>query len=406
MDVTVARTTYGPLLRAADVVAALGARVGVFPRRLDARAVRERAMAITGLSDFGEDDLEEPMGVAIATAESRDLTALGRVIVERAIVQAAVTRLRLVERERAGPLPEVRAPIFVLGFPRTGTTLLHNLLAQHPSRRALAFWELTTPMPVLDDPAADERARMRTAEQMLRAAYLATPELAVIHATRATTAEECWPLFAPSFAVLNWDLGMGLEAYGDWLMAHDMRGAYRRYRKLLGALLEQRPADGLVLKCPEHLWFLDALLDVFPDGRVVWTHRDPFPVIASYCSMMSLQWRSLYGRFDPVALGRHLEDRLVEGVERALRVRDEVGEDRFHDVRFADLARDPVAVVGGIERAFGGEPTDPALLERFLAVKRSDGRGRHVYDPAMYGLDEGRIRERLAVYTERFGIGR
>jgi len=231
--------------------------------------------------------------------------------------------------------------------------------------------------------------------------------MGAVHYVDATTLEECWYLFANSFAVMNWDLQSGLVDYGDWLSeSWDMRQAYREYATLLKLRLSRIPAEQLVLKCPEHLWFIDALLETFPDACIVWTHRDPYPTIASYCSLMSMQWRTLYGRIHGARIGRHMERRLRQGIERALTARSEADPSRFYDVRFRELVADPIAVVEDIHDHFDlpWSAGAAASARSYLAADRQDARGKHKYDAATYGLDRERIRRRYAPYIERFGV--
>lgn len=406
-SVTVHNTNHNLAARAANQVLDLGERLGLLADHLQPERLLDEACAQTGLDDFGDDGFREPMERIVECANRADLSPLGRQIARRTYLEAGIVRLRRQERFRNAPdldaIP-IDRPVFVLGFPRTGTTVLQNLLALHPDRRALEFWELSRPMAEHEDPVLDARSRIRTTRQLLRLAYVTNPEMRVVHEIKTATPEECWPLFCPSFTVLNWDLGAGVQPYGDWLMQHDMRTAYREYAQMLKLLVHQRPAEHLVLKCPEHLWFLDALLDVFPDACIVWTHRNPFNSLASYCSLISLQWRTMYGSFDPEAIGAHILRRFSQGVQRAMAVRDRVGEDRFFDVDFLDLVRDQAGMVEQITNHFDLAPTDPEVMHRYLDTERSDGRGKHKYDAAMYGLQREEVLDRFAPYIERFGI--
>lgn len=408
---TVSRLGYREHIRLVNALAWASQRVGFDLGHLDRQSLLSAARRQTGLEDFGDPWFMEPMGRIVEELQRAEgITALARIIMRQSLLLA--TRHRLQQVAWLAGHPEVHQqpivrPIFVLGFPRTGTTLLQNLLALDPRRRGLQFWELTLPIPVVENRATDRARRRRQATWILRAAYQMAPEMAQVHYIDIDTLEECWPLFGTSFAVFNWDLQTGLAAWGDYLMQDvDMRVPYREYRTTLQLLTERFPAEQLVLKCPEHLFFIDALLDAFPDACIVQTHRDPYPVIGSYSSLISLQWRNLYGHIDRPRIGAHMTDRLHRGVQRAMEARDRADPARFYDVRFADLIEDPGKVVRDIASHFELDlaPDHEAQVQRYLASERQDAPGNHQYDPSHFGLEPARVRDRYRGYIERFGI--
>jgi hypothetical protein len=407
---TVTRLEYSAWLKVANAFARATEVIGLNLGYLDAGSILHAAQRQTGLSDWGDPAFLEPMKVVVEEVKKQDLTPLARVILRQSFIRAVSNRLWVTEWLKQRPevlSTKVERPIFVLGFPRTGTTLLQNLLSTQEGRRGLPFWELSVPVPVAADPQADRERRRGTAKMMLQAAYQAAPEMAAMHFVDVDTLEECWPLFANSFAVMNWELQSGLRSYGDWLMReHDMRGPYSEYKRYLQVLVDRNPAQQLVLKCPEHLWFVDALLDVFPDACIVWTHRDPYDTIASYSSLMSLQWRTLYGKIDRPAIGAFMQERLLVGIERAMEARTRRDPARFFDVRFEELVADPAAVVRNLHQHFD-MPLPPDHAERvsgYLAKKRADERGSHKYDARLYGLDRGLVYEQYGEYIRTFGI--
>jgi hypothetical protein len=415
MTPTVSRLRYRRRIQLANAAAWVAERLGAPLGHLDVDSIVAAARRDTGLEDAGDPRFLEPMGWIVRACRESEVTALARIVLRQTWIRAMTNRLQLqawlARHPRVQDQPVAR-PIFVVGFPRTGTTLVQNLLAQDPSRRALMFWELLVPVPVTERRDEDRRIRRRIARSTLAAAYQIAPEMTAVHAIDVDSYEECWPLFGNTFCVMNWDLQSGLSAYGDRLLApsFDMHPTYREVRQYYQVLLDSGPPDGrqgatqLVLKCPEHLWFLDSLLDVFPDACVVWMHRDPYETLASYCSLISMQWRTLYGVIDPPRIGAHVEERMLRGVERAMAARAARDPERFFDVRFPDLVRDPAGVVGELARHFDlrRAPDHDAKVAAYLATERPDGRGRHHYDGRMYGLDPDRIRERYGPYTSAF----
>jgi len=407
---TVEKRTYRPAVKAlnalAGVAQGLGSKIGTWDMDQIIKVARRR----TGLHDLGPEDFRVPAQRLFDNLQTAPVTSLGRVVSSQVFHVALANRLRYQDFVKRHPDVldvKIERPVFVLGFPRTGTTVLQNLLSLHPDRRGLEFWELQRPIPASENADIDRRKRLRAADQVLKLAYLVAPEMAEVHYIDSTTLEECWPLFGNSFAVLNWDLQSGMRDYGQWLIdEYDMTGPYREYRQYLQALLWRRPAEQLVLKCPEHLWFIDDLLELFPDACIVWTHRDPLDTIASYCSLISMQWRTLYGDFDPTVIGDHITERFHMGIERAMDSRSRHAESHFYDMDFRRLVRDPAAAVRDICSHFDlpyGAGMDDAVAG-WLSNKRADQRGAHKYDAHLYGLAQGEIHDRYADYIENFEV--
>ena len=411
-EVTVEAEEYSFGLKMLDRLAGGVEGLGVGIGDLDPDRLLAKAQRRTRLRDFGDPSFEPYLRRLMEAASSRpDLTSIGRVTLRQSALRALANRLYVeqyfLDHPSVSQQP-IERPIFVLGFPRTGTTLLQNLLRQPHERRALQFWELTTPCPVHPDPETDRAKRIQSTDRMLAAAYLIAPEMGAVHEIRSTTAEECWPLFFSSFAVLNYDLQSGLRHYGDWLLGEaDMVGPYRHYKRQLQILLHQRPVQNLVLKCPEHLWFLDSLLEVFPDACVVWTHRDPMDSVASYCSLISMSWRMLYGKFSAARIGTHIQHRFQEGVERAMDARRRINdESRFFDVPFSSLVKDPKGTVRRIHEHFDLRhgPEMDGLVDGWLQQRRADKRGAHKYRAERYGLEAEALYSQFERYIREFDI--
>lgn len=406
-DATVRTFEHGRLGRALNrVCGSLNLiRSGMIDPDID--RIIKRARSITKLQDYGDERFKEPMAKMLEGITPDRYAAIGRVFLIGMATRAITHRLRIEKWFEDNPAAidiPVKRPIFVLGFPRTGTTLLQNLLSQASNRRHLQFWELTSPIPVHPDPVKDKAKRVKNVERDLFWAYKLVPEMPAIHDISPYSAEECWSLFANTAAVLNFDICHGLREYGDWLLDYDMEWPYREYRRLLQMLLHREGAEHLVLKCPEHLWFLDTLMKVFPDACIVWTHRDPVDAVASYSSFISIDRRTMMGKVDPHTIGPHIADRFLKGVNRGVAVRDGLEEDRIFDVEFYELVRDPIAMVHRIEEHFRLPCTDAAPIQAFLDNKRRDKRGQHRYTPEMFGLDVSDTRASFQTYIERFGV--
>lgn len=408
-DLTVTRMVHGRLEGVVNATLGMLEKAGFKRTDPDFDAVVAEALRMQkGLTDFGGDDHWPALRQLMASLDHAEWTAIGKFLVRAMARRALEHRLRIEDwfskNPDANDIP-IHRPIFVLGFPRTGTTLLQNLLSLPTHRRPLQFWELVSPIPVHSDYETDRRRRSRAIKMYIFGAALIAPELPKLHHVAPDSPEECWSLFANTLSVLNFDLSHGLEDYGDWLLEQNLVWAYAEYRRQLQMLLHTQPAERLVLKCPEHLWFVDSLLKVFPDACIVMTHREPTDCIASYCSMVSLNRRTMAGHIDPKPLGRHIMKRFRQGTERAMAAREAHGhESQFLDVDFYDLVADPAAVVHRIESHFGLKSTDQTILDEYLNRDRHDNRGAHKYSAELYGLDSDRVHKEFAPYIERFGV--
>ncbi len=343
--------------------------------RLDVDAIRTAAAAKLGY-DPPLDGVEDPLELLLGALRGRSPWTLGRILAAETFTSALVNRARVrAALARSTPTPDVERPLFVLGLHRSGTTFVHTLLDQCADQRALRFWELMEPAP----PAGRDTRRL-SARVALAAHRFLAPEMAVVHPVAFDAPEECWPLFMPTLSVANLALQHDVPAYADWLWARDMRPAYRFYRDALSLLLGQRPARSLVLKCPEHLWFLDALLDTFPDAQIVWMHRDPATCAASYTSLAALQRRTVLGHFEPDAVHAHVAAGFDLGLARARAARDP-GDPRFLDVQYEELVADPVGTVARIQTHFGRSwtPEDAAAVRAWLAANPPAARPVHRY---------------------------
>jgi hypothetical protein len=366
--------------------------------QLSPESLLARAQRTTGLEDFGDDAFREPLDRLLRDLLRAGPTFVGRLVLAATYTAAAQQRLRVVAALSADPQIAARpipAPVFIVGFHRTGTTLLQHLLASDPAFRSFRFCELVSP----------EAPSMLRARVSLAATRLVSPELSSIHPISPGSPEECWALFLPTFAVKGYDLHGELPSYAEWFASADLSAPYRFYASQLQLLLGPgSPGGRPLLKCAEHLWSLGALFQTFPDARVLWPHREPSTCIASYASLSALFRRSVFGRFDPHAIGRHLLARFSEGLERALAVRARLGEDHFVDVAYTDVFERPLQTAQRLYERLGmtWSPAVEGHLSRWLE-RQGRWRGRpHRYSLDAFGLRREEVDERFSDYRARF----
>ncbi|MBW2418586.1 MAG: sulfotransferase [Deltaproteobacteria bacterium] len=404
------RRQYGPLpIRALNrLVGATGLRV----RDLGIEAVTRRAERATGFTDWGKPDYLERLRESLgALARDDKLNPLGELSAAIIFHWYATNRLQIVDYLKRHPqvvdIP-IEKPVFITGWYRTGTTSLHNLMSLDPRSRVPATWELGFPIPVHLDAARDRRIRRRRIASKWRLADWIAPDQKFAHELRVDPPEECFFLLANAGISIPQIMGLQGYDYASGLLEHSQADTYRDMRIQYQILAHQRDADRWVMKCPMHLWFLDELMEVFPDARIVQTHRPAAEAIPSLCSLASLMSKPFTRDFDGPRHGAFFEDYFRRGIDRAMVARKTIPAEQLLDVRASDLGRDPVGTVRGVYEHFD-LPWDAGFMpgaiaghlssEKLRLAKR--GRG-HCYTAEEFGLDRERLSSKFADYEEVF----
>jgi hypothetical protein len=234
------------------------------------------------------------------------------------------------------------------------------------------------------------------------------PAFKQMHPMGAYLPQECVALLAHDFATIMHHTTHDVPSYQRWLESLDRRPAYRSHRRQLQYLQWRCPGDRWVLKSPEHLWTLDAVLAVYPDARIVQTHRDPLEVIASLVSLVAYLRRLASDRIDPRAIAADWTVRLAAGLAHTMRVRDTagLGPDRVFDLRLLDFVGNEVTTVRRLYDHFGMEltPAAEARMRAFLGANPKDKHGAHRYALRDAGLNAEQERERYRAYAEHFDV--
>ncbi len=375
--------------------------------RLDSDSLIAAAAKSAALDDFGDPAFREPLDVLVASLEKEArLSPVGRFLSRRFLVQLLVNRLRIEDLFRRHPEiedEEIEAPVFILGLPRTGTTYLHGLMSAHPAFRSLPYWESIEPIP---PPGENPDRRIERAERALRFQHYVMPLFPVMHEMTADAPHEEIQLLAMTFSTMLFEASYRAPSYRDWYKSRDQRPAYRYLRRVLKALQWLRGPRRWLLKSPQHLEQLRPLIDVFPDARIVQTHRDPVRAVASMCTMVAYGLRMNSDRIDPREVGVYWRDRISDLLQAGITDRHVVPRSQMAHVRFDELTAEPWSAV---ERVLDltGEPLTPSARDAIAAHMDANPRGKHGrirYRLDEFGLDEKSCRERLGFYQKHYGI--
>ncbi|MCC6942189.1 MAG: sulfotransferase [Novosphingobium sp.] len=378
----------------------------VFDRETLLAAARDR----TGLSDFGDTWFFEPMDqyIAAANAEGK-LTPAGFGGQTESILKGLASRLRMVDDIKRHPeiLDEtVEVAAIILGLPRTGSTIFHRLLASAPGMTAIRWYEAQNYAPLPGDEPGNPVARRAYAEAMIKGWLNLSPELASIHPLDPDAPDEEIIILGQLFITTMVEAMTFIPSFAAWLDTYDQAKGFEDLKTILQYLQWQDPerrGRKWVLKSPSHLPYTDAVANAFPDAVLVMTHRDPVEVVPSYVSMEAALYKlnSVHSDRD---VGGFWFPRLAGWMKRFEEARARIGEDRFIDIDYREVAREPLKQAERV-LAHIGVPLDDkieAALAEFMAGNKREQRPMHDYSLERFGLNEDAVREAFASYRARF----
>jgi hypothetical protein len=343
--------------------------------------------------------------------EEAALTWLGRNIARRELVRLLRNRLELVRDRAVHPeiaRETVRRPLFVIGLPRTGSTILHDILAQDPDNRVPLTWECMYPSPPPRRECYETDPRIATCDAEFPGVDRLIPGFKAMHPMGARLAQECVVLMQYSFCSPIFHNEYRVPGYQDRVDRCDWRPVYEHHRRQLQHLQWRCRGERWVLKSGAHMWGLEHLLPTYPDACIVQTHRDPIKVVTSFASLATLVRSMGSEAVDPTEVAADWTPRLAAALHHAIDVRDAPGfpGERVFDVHFEDLLASPMGAVERIYAHFDLTLTGAAAdrMRAFVGENPQGKHGWHRYAPAQYGIDVAAERQRFRRYTERFGI--
>jgi hypothetical protein len=385
--------------------------------RFETDAVLEEASRRTGgLTDLGDGPFVEPMSLFLDSLEKEgNLNEIGRLIASERTLLHTVNRLGYVNDRKLHPEiadEKIVAPVFIIGFPRTGSTILHDILAQDPDTRSPLTWETMFPSP------PPEAATFRTDPRIeLAASLLPDPEnetesekqFRAMHPMGAELTQECVTMMGESMCTPLFHNQFRVPSYEDWVDDDaDFAHVYAFHQRQLQHLQWHNPRDRWVLKTGAHMWGLDHLLRTYPDARIVFTHRDPVKSVTSYASLTCHVRAMGSDDVDRAEVAEDWNGRLLKAITHTMSVRDsgDYPNATFYDMYFQDFVADQFAVVSDIYAALGLPMTDEAAtrMKAFIDDNPKGKHGLHLYTPEEYGIDPAAVRRDFAPYIDRYDL--
>jgi len=374
----------------------------------DSARLIHSAIEEAGSDDFGGSSYQEGLErLCDALANEAELTPMGEAIFELRLRRLLVNRLRIECTYRDHPEigdEQVGGPLVILGLPRTGTTALSQLLALDTQIRSLRLWESSAPVPPPEADTQDSDPRITEARQGLEAMDAAFPRMKSLYFQTATGPTECQDLLGMELRTAHFDGMAHVPSYTAWVTGCDMAPAYDYHRRVLQLLQWHCPPKLWQLKTPVNLLALAEVVRAYPGARFLWTHRDPSEVLGSVCSLISYTRSWVSDRDEVPTIGQEQLDIWAEAVARGMAFRQAADEDRFVDIAFEELNHDPIGTLSqaydrlGLSLGSEAERSMQAWSRRYPRGSH----GEHDYDLAGFGLTTRAVRDRFALYLERF----
>jgi hypothetical protein len=399
-------------LRALNLGGHVWQRLGMPLVRLNADQLLDAACQHTGLYDFGTIPFQESLQLLLQSCEHEArLNVLGRLAVGKDTLRLLINRLHLEDDWKRSPsIAEqcIVRPLFIVGLPRTGTSLLHGLLAQDPDNRTPLSWEVMYPSPPPEQATYASDPRIAKAERRMQWIHWLAPDFKRIHEVSARLPQECVAITSHVFRSPQFATTFRVPMYEAWIDHADLRPAYHFHRRFLQHLQWRCPGAQWVLKSPAHLSGLEALLETYPDAGIIQTHRDPLVAIPSLASLRTVLQSAFSDHVYPFQIGLETTRHWAQVLEHAIQFRrlHPAAHSRFCDVHYQELTRDPIGTVQRIYTFFGRSLSQEAeaCMQRYLAQHSQHRYGEHRYTLAQFGLDPAEETRRYTAYRDYFGI--
>jgi hypothetical protein len=372
---------------------------------LDPEDLLARAAQLHGSDDFGSSNYADALRRLVGSLEtSACLSPFGRALTRVDLLRHMGNAL-LVQQARLGRVAAahepVRAPLVITGLPRSGSTFLHRLLSQDPAHRVLRHWEAMRPV---RQGRSQNQLRWKTRFE-LAAARLLAPRLAAVHPMESDSPQECTELLGASMVSLRFDSTYDVPDYRAWVDAEGSEGAFRFHKQILQLLQAQRHLHGTppprwVLKSPDHVFALPALLKVYPDAQLILTHRDPLRVLPSVAHLTYTLHRLFSNSVDRHHVGAKVLERWAHGAALTAAA---AARPNALSLSYKDIVKHPIETVRTIYRRFHWELSPLALrrMEQFLRQHPRGGYARNRYELSDYGFSEQGLIERFCGYNAR-----
>ena len=363
----------------------------------------------TGLENFGNPLFVEGFKTLINSINKEaDLNEVGVEAQKHRLIGILANILRIESAFIENPEilnEEIKSPVVIVGLPRTGSTMTHRLLASDPNHTAMLWWEGRYPAMLENEQRGNPVDRMEMGKAEVEAVMQASPDALTIHPWDYKGADEEILLLEHTFFSTVPESFMRLPAYSQWVESQDHIHAYVQLKKMLQYLQWQNPGrenKRWVLKSPHHLGFIDKLLNVFPDSKVIQTHRDPYKTVPSFCSMCANLFEPISNSYDKQEIGHHWANKLAKVLNHCMKI-SRLNKENFLDLEFNKMIKDPISEMTEVYDFIGEDFTHQA--ENAMKAWKEENQhemGAHQYSLEEFGLESSFIDNYFQDYINQY----
>jgi hypothetical protein len=374
--------------------------------RMFAADLIETAKQRCGLDDFGDGEFFDALSQLLESCQDEaGLNLVGKIALKTDVLETLCTRLQIEWDRQLYPeiaRQKIREPVFIVGLPRSGTSVLHRLLGADPEHRFPMMWEVRSPSPPTHH---YEKRRIQRAKQSCNFFNWLVPTFRYVHTVGAEIPQECVSLMTPTFLSDQFDAMYYVPSYRAWFFQQDLQPAYEYHRRFLQHLQFRQTARRWILKAPTHMFAMPALLSVYPDALFVQTHRTPVDAMASVSSLVTILRSAFSDAVDPCIVYREAVDYWSETMDKFLRERDRLANTRICDIQYEEIRREPIRAVQRVYEFFGWSLSREAErnMRALIASQAKRQSANHRYDLSQFGASADDVLSAFAPYCNRFG---
>lgn len=400
--------TQPAAIRAINRLGSAARRRGLNPFQINADNLLAQAAKKTGLHDFGEPSFEAGLNIlADELRATAKLSFLGQVAAYFNLLDYLCVRLQLVQYRKTRPevaTQQIAGPLIIVGLPRSGTTLLYELLAQDPANRSPSSWEVAIPVPPAQRASYESDRRARRVDLQFSLSEKLAPGFKAIHAIGAALPQECVYMLSSHFVSEQFGYMYNIPGYRSWCLEQDMTAAYEWHYRFLQHMQVDYSGQRWLLKTPSHLAYLKYLIARYPDANIIWTHRNPLDAVSSFSSLVTTLRNGFSDSVDARAAGAFELQHQASIVDRGIHQSEAFAPGQLIHVGYNAIASKPLEVIRSIyqQAGYALSGSSEAAMQAYLEKRPKNLYGEHLYSPEQFGICAAKVEQLFSAYSSTF----